>query len=118
MRPAAEIREVALPIEGDRTVRGVNQLGLVHLAVGFEQLPSFVRTDLPSLPLAALGDLTAHLVLEPGEIVLADRLGKLEVVVEAVIDRRADRHLGAGEQTTGRLGEQMCCRVTKDAQRI
>ena len=42
----------------------------------------------------------AHLALDAAEIVVAERLaaGELEVVVEAVGDRGADRVLGAGEQ--------------------
>ena len=37
----------------------------------------------------------SDLLLDPLEILLADRLGEVEVVVEAVLDRRADRDLHA-----------------------
>jgi hypothetical protein len=47
----------------------------------------------------------AHACLDGGEVVLAERAParQVEVVVEAVLDRRADGELGAGEQLGHRL---------------
>jgi hypothetical protein len=51
-------------------------------------------------------------------ILLADRFRKVEVVVEAVLDRRADRDLHAGIEPPHRFGEQVRRRVTQDVQRV
>ncbi len=95
VRAPAEVGEVALPVERDHAVRGVDELDLVRLALGLEVAPGLLAGELPALPGPALGDLAAHLVLESGQVLLAHRLGKLEVVVEAVLDGRADRDLRA-----------------------
>ena len=55
---------------------------------------------------------------QPGQIVLAHRLRELEVVVEAVLDRRADGHLGAGEESGRRLGQHVRRRVTQHVQTL
>jgi hypothetical protein len=47
-----------------------------------------------------------------------DRLGELEVVVEPVLDRRADRDLHARIEPADRLGEQVRRRVTQDVKRV
>ena len=51
-----------------------------------------------------------------GQIVGRERLVAEEVVVEAVLDRRADRHLRAGEQVLHRLGHDMRAVVADHAQ--
>src|SRR5438309_1850484 len=96
VRAAAEIGEVALRVEGDRTFGCADELDLVRLTLSLEALPCLVRGDLLSGPLATLLELTPDLFLDPGQVLLADRLGELEVVVEAVLDRGADRDLHAG----------------------
>ena len=47
-----------------------------------------------------------------------DRLGELEVVIEAVLDRRADRDLHARVEAADRLGEQVRRRVAKHRERV
>ena len=47
-----------------------------------------------------------------------DRLRELEVVVEAVLDRRADGDLHARVEPPHRLGQQVRRGVAKDVQRI
>ena len=51
-------------------------------------------------------------------VVLADRLRELEVVVEAVLDRRADGDLHAGIQAANGLGEQVRGRVAQHGERV
>ena len=61
----------------------------------------------------------AHLGVDPLEIGLAGRpVGELEVVVEAVLDRRPDRDLGRRVEVLHGLGEHVRGRVAQHAQRI
>ena len=53
------------------------------------------------------GDAGRHPLLDRGEIVRLERPIELEVVVEAVGDRRADAELRAGEQVEDRLGHDV-----------
>jgi len=62
---------------------------------------------------------SAHdLRLDPLEVLLADRLRELEVVVEAVLDRGADRDLHTGVQPADGLGQQVGSRVAQDVERV
>ena len=81
-------------------------------------LTRLVARDLSALAVAPLGDLALHLGLDPLEVGLVDRLGELEVVVEAVRDRRADGDLDAGIQAANRLGEQVRGRVAEHVERV
>jgi hypothetical protein len=58
------------------------------------------------------------LILDARQVVLGDRLGEVEVVVEAVLDRRADRDLHARVEAPHRLGEEMRGRVAQDVERV
>src|SRR5919197_1606877 len=118
VRAPAEVREVALRVEGDLTVRSVDELDLVGLAFLLEASPRLLAGDLFTLPLPALRDLLSHLGLDPLEVGLRDRLGELEVVVEAVFDGRPDRDLAARVEAPNRLGEQMRRRVAEDVERL
>jgi len=61
-----------------------------------------------------LGDDPRHLLLDTRQVGLADRLGKLEVVVEAVLDGRADRVLGARPQAEHGLRHDVRGGVAQD----
>ena len=52
------------------------------------------------------------------EVLLVDRLREVEVVVEAVLDRRPDRDLHARVEAAHRLGEQMRGRVAEHVERV
>ena len=120
MRPAAEIGEVApismLSVERDVALGGVDELELVRVVR--EELPRLVARDLAALPAAAFLQLAPDLLLDPLEILLPDRLGEVEVVVEAVLDRRADRQLHARIEARDRLGEQMRRGVAQHGKRV
>ena len=88
VRAAAEVGEVALRVERDRPVGRV-ELDLVGLPLLGEDAAGLLGVDLLARPLAALGELLLDLGLDLLQVLLADRLGELEVVVEAVLDRRA-----------------------------
>ena len=118
MGPAAEIGEGALGVERDRALRGADELDLVRLPFRLESGDGVSGGDLLALPLATLGDLLADLLLERLELGVGERLRKLEVVVETVVDRWADRDLHTGMQAHRCLGEQVRRRVPQDGERI
>ena len=75
----------------------VDQLELVRLG-GELGLGVVDRVDHPAgEPLAGLDDL-AHPLVEVGEVLRGERPRDVEVVVEAVLDRRADAELGVRER--------------------
>ena len=93
------------PLDDLDLVRLISEelLGLVHRHLGAHER------------LIRLHDL-AHLGLDSPEVVVAERgaVRQFEVVVEAVLDGRADRELGAWEQPRDGLGHHVCGRVTQD----
>ncbi len=89
-----------------------DQLDLVGL-VG--QLADRVAVgDRPPGELLALLDDLAHPRLDLLEVLRDERGRHVEVVVEAVGDRRADAQLGLGEQLLDRLGHHVRGRVPQD----
>ena len=109
MRPAAQIGEVAELVDGDGLVLGqlVYELELERL-IG-EDLPRLIAGDLATGDGGGrLGDL-GHARLDGGEVVRRDSraLGQLDVVVEAVLDGRADAELHAGIQIGESGGQEM-----------
>ena len=118
VRAAAEVGEVTLRVERDVALGRVDELDLVVLALLGEELLRIVARDFAALPRAALLQLALDLRLDLLERVLADRLRELEVVVEAVLDRRADRDLRPGIEAADGLGEQVRRRVAKDVERV
>ena len=104
--PAAEVREGTVRVEGDRLQRlirsgradeVVDQLDLVVLALREEALARLRRSDVLAREGLRRLDVLTHALFDPREVPLGDRrpLGKVEVVVEALRDRRADRDLHA-----------------------
>ncbi len=96
VRPAAEVCELTLGIERDRPFGRADELDLVGLALPLEAGARLGGRYLLPAPFPALGELARDLRLDLREILLADRLRELEVVVEAVLDRRADGDLDPG----------------------
>src|SRR5690606_24513338 len=109
VRTAAEIDEAALPIQADRLVgrNRLDDLRLVVLALLAEEPDRVVAVpDLADDRLVALDDL-AHPLLDPLEILRRERLVAGEIVVEAVLDRGADRDLGLGIKLLDGLGHHV-----------
>ena len=75
------------------------------------------RPHLAADRLVAVDDL-AHPLLDTRQILRAERLVAGEVVVEAVLDGRADGDLGAGKQGLHRFGEHVGAVVADHLQRI
>jgi hypothetical protein len=118
VRSAAEIGEVALGVQRDVAFGRIDQLDLVVLITREEALPRLLSRDLFTLPLTSLSKFSPNLFFDARKIVLADRLRELEVVVEAVLDRRPDRDLHAGVEAANRLGEQVRRRVAEHGERV
>ena len=114
MRACAQVGELALLVEGDRSVFGqvVDQLYLVRLLALLHELDSFLTRKLEALELfLLLADLT-HLGLECVQMLLREGERCIEVVIEAVFDSRADGQLDLRVQTLYRLSEDVGNRVT------
>ena len=109
MRPAAEIDERPLAIDGDRFAGGnsLDDLRLVLLADAAEVLHR--RAAFPDLAVHRFvaGHDLAHPLLDAFEVLGGERLVAGEVVVEAVLDGRADRDLGLGPELLDRLREHV-----------
>ena len=120
MRPPAQIDPRPRPIGGDglRPRQIADQLGLEALALALEQFDGVVALpDLTDQLLVSVDDL-GHLLLDGGEVVGRERLLAEEVVIEAVLDGRADGYLGAGEQLLHGLGQHMGGVVANGLQRL
>src|SRR5829696_7456707 len=89
-----------------------NQLELVRLV---RQLLArlFVRDGSPAESLALLDDL-GHLALELSKIIRGERLCDVEVVIEAVGDRRPDAQFRVGMERLHRLSRNMGGGVPED----
>ena len=61
---------------------------------------------------------SAILLLDRREVLGRERALVREVVVEAVLDHRADRHLRVGKQLLHRIGEQVRRRVAEDVEAL
>ena len=109
VRAAAEIEPVALVVDLDRLVagNGVDQLDLEGLALVAEHLLGLLAVpDFLGEGFVARDDL-AHLLFDRGKIFRRERLVAEEVVIEAVLDHRADGHLRARPQRLHRFGQHM-----------
>ncbi len=108
MRAAAEIREGAVGVErdgldrvppsgGGRGDEVVDQLHLVVLFGGQEALARERHGHVLAAECLGGLDMDTHPLFDRGEVGLGDRRAsrELEVVVEAVLDRRPDRDLHA-----------------------
>ncbi len=118
VRATAEIGEVALRVERDLPLGGVDELDLVRLALRLEPCAGLVCGDLLTLPDAPFGELALHLRLDRVEVGVVDRRREVEVVVEAAVDRRPDRDLHAGVEPAHRLREEVGRRVAQDGERV
>ena len=115
---AAEVREVALRVQRDLPLGVFGKLDLVGLRLLLEARDRIPAQDILPRPRASLGELAADLVLDRLQVALPDRLRELEVVVEAVGDRRADRDLHARMEPQDRLREQVSRRVSEDGEGV
>ncbi len=105
VRAQAEVREGAVAIKRDRldaliANEVLDQLDLVRLVLGGEPLERLFGRHVGALELLVGRDVARHRLLDLRQVV--DRgpevVRELEVVVEAVLDRRSDRDLRPGPE--------------------
>ena len=116
VRTAAEVDEVALAVERNRFAFGnrADDLGLVVFAESLEEVDRFVSRHF----LANDGDVLlhelVHALLDLLKIFGREGTRVGEVVVEAVFNRRPDRHLRFREEFLDGLSHQVRGRMTND----
>ena len=119
VRPAAEVCPFALAIEFQILVgrNGVDQLDLEGFTLLFEQaLRRLARNDAFQERLVA-GDDLAHALFDRREILGRERLVAEEIVIEAVLDHRANGDLSAWPKRLHGFGENMRCVVADQFER-
>jgi len=114
VRPAAEIDELSLPIEGEAGVggqAGLDVLGLQGLVEPADDFDGLLARHLDPLKgLVGLDD-PPHLRLDGGEILIGDRAGGPHVVVETVAHSGTEGELDALEEPHHGPGHDMRRRV-------
>ena len=113
-------RATALAVDVDVVALGdrVDQFDLEAFALVREKIARLcARPDLLGEGLIGGHD-GAHLRLDLGEILGREALFAIEIVIEAVLDHRADRDLGAGKKLLHRLGHHVCRVVADQLQRF
>jgi hypothetical protein len=100
VRAAAQVGERPVRVQRDRVDAFVadqvlDQLDLVVLPLGAEALERLRDRDVLSDERLVCADVLAHALLDARQVGLGRRriVGELEVVVEALLDRRPDRDL-------------------------
>ncbi len=100
MRSAAQVLPIALPVQADRLARrdGADDLGLVVLADFLEVRHRFIARQHAPVHRQILGGNLGHALFDRREILGRERPFVRKIVVEAVLDDRADGDLGVGKQ--------------------
>ena len=98
----------------------LDQLDLVVLALGAEALERLRHRHVLARERLVGGDVLAHLRLDGREVRVGHRdpVGELEVVVEAVLDRRPDRDLHAGVELHHGGGQHVRGVVADEVERV
>ena len=122
MRPAAEVGEVARRCDWVYSEMSPSAVSTSSTLYGSPSASKRSRASSREIssrdhsrPSAISRRTSSSISLEVG---VADRLRELEVVVEAVLDRRADRDLHARVEPPHSLGEQVRRRVAQDVERV
>ena len=119
VRPATEIDKLPLAIERQRGKLGearLDVLCLEGLVEAGDDLHRLLPRHLDPLEGLVGGDDLPHLLFDPGEIVVGDRLGRPHVVVEPGPDRRPEGKLDAWKQPHHGPGHDVGRRVAHHRQ--
>ena len=108
VRAAAEVGEIAVGIERNGAVfEGLDQFDLVGVALLGELFERFGLGNLAADERLFLTGQLHHLGFDSRKVGFGDRHGRVDVVVEAVLDGRADAELDAGVERFERFGQQV-----------
>ena len=108
VRAAAEVGEIAVGIERNGAVfEGLDQFDLVGVALLGELFERFGLGNLAADERLFLTGQLHHLGFDFRKVGFGDRHGRVDVVVEAVLDGRADAELDAGVERFERFGQQV-----------
>ena len=119
VRPAAEVDEVAVAVDGHALgAQVVDDLELVGFAHGGEQRLGLVRAHLLAGERAVGRHRGEHALLDLFQILGGEGALEIEIVVEAVLDVRADGHLGRREDLLDGLGHDVGGAVAQDGQAL
>ena len=119
MRPAAEVDEFALFIETDLLVPEVlEQFQLIGFTLALEKIHRLLPGDLPAAERQVLLDQLLHPGLDALKVLGGKGLGRVEIVIEAGLDGRADGDLDAGEEGPDGFGHDMGGAVAHDVQAL
>jgi len=116
MRTATEIDKLGLCVEAQVFVRRdrIDNLRLVVFALLFEKRHRFVAADQRAFDRYGLLGEFRHARFDLAKVLFGQRVDCCEVVVEAVVDHRADRDLSAGVELLDRLRHEVRAGVTND----
>ena len=122
VRAEAKVDPVAVAVErqGLRALADdvVDDLDLELLALLREQVDRLIGRDFGAHERQIRRDDLVRLGFDLRELGFAERRAAIEVVVEAVVDRRADRDLRAGEQALHRIGDDVRRVVADRVERV
>jgi len=120
VRAPAQVGEAALGVQRDILARrdAGDDLGLVGLADALEVGDGLVARQHRAHDLLVLLRELRHLGLDRREVLGRERALVGEVVIEAVLDDRADRDLRVGEQLLDRIGQQVGRRMADHLQPV
>ena len=117
VRAAAHVHVFLVVVQahgGDLGPHVLDQAQLVVLAAGLEDLDDLRARGHLLDHVVVLGDQLAHALLDRGHVVRGERALGPDVVVEAVLDDRADHHLRVRVQLLDRMADQVRGRVADD----
>src|SRR5690606_38397103 len=117
VRAAAHVHVFLVVVQahrGDLRAHVLDQAQLVVLAAGLEHLDDLVARGHLLDHLVVLGDQLAHALLDRGHVLGRERALVPDVVVEAVLDHRADHHLGVRVELLDRVADQVRAGVADD----
>ena len=121
VRPPAQVDKLSLPVEAERGVVGEAGLHVLHLEglpQVVAQLHRFAAGKFEAVEDLAFGDNLGHFGFDAGEVVLPDRVGHVEVVIEPGGERRAKGEADPGEEPHDGAGHDVRRRVPHDRQRL
>ena len=109
MRACAEVGELALTVEADDGILGqvVDKLDLIGLVLLFHELYSLGAGQLEALELELLLAYFAHLGFDLLHYLRGEGEWRIHIVVEAVLDSRADGKLHLGVEALDSLSQNM-----------